>query len=62
MSFKTIKAEEIIQNGILIKQTEVSDRCAKCNEKLVVAYYRYDGRKPKKLVRCKKCGTATRLE
>ncbi len=54
-------ADEIIKEGICLQEKVLNDRCAKCNEKLVMAVYRYDGRKLKKIVRCKKCNTATRL-
>ena len=54
-------AMEIIKNGICIQEKVVVDRCAKCNQPLTMAVYKYDGRKLKKVIRCKTCNTASRL-
>ena len=54
-------ANEIIKNGICIQEKELHERCAKCNMPLIIAVYKYDGRKLKKIVRCKNCQTASRI-
>lgn len=55
-------AEEIIHNGVCMQEKIVNDRCAVCNDKLILAVYKFDGKKLKKVIRCKKCNTATRLD
>jgi hypothetical protein len=53
---------EIVKNGICLQEKEISDRCAICRSKLILCVYKYQSKKLKKVVRCKKCQTATRIE
>ena len=50
---------EIVNNGICLQEKEISDRCAVCRSKLVMCVYKYQSKKLKKVIRCKKCQTAT---
>ena len=53
---------EIVKNGICLQEKEISDRCAVCRNKLVMRVYRYQSKKLKKVIHCKKCQTATRIK
>ena len=55
-------AHEIIREGILLKERPLRQRCATCGEFLTLCIYRYMGKNNRKVVRCKKCGTASWLD
>ena len=52
-------AQEILDNGILLKEKDLRQRCADCDEFLTAMWFRYKGKKNRKVVACKKCGTAS---
>ena len=52
-------AKEIIKEGILLKSKPLRQRCGSCDDFLSMEFYRYKGKVNRKIVRCKKCGTAS---
>ena len=57
-----MKSEKIIKDGIFVQEKIIKyQKCAECNAHLFLQIYMYD-KKPRKVVRCKKCNTYSVLE
>ncbi|UYP47916.1 hypothetical protein NEF87_004201 [Candidatus Lokiarchaeum ossiferum] len=53
---------EIVKNGICIQEKQLSERCGQCGEWLVHCVYKYQSKKLKHVIRCKKCNSASRIK
>lgn len=53
---------EIVKNGTCLQEKQLFERCADCGSPLYHCVYKYQSKKLKHVIVCKKCGTASRIK
>jgi hypothetical protein len=54
-------AIEIVEKGLCLQEKILPERCAQCGSQLVLGVYKFQSRRLKQVISCKKCNTASRV-